>query len=69
MHKVAEVIEAAVDFPLLHIADATAEAIKESGFNTVGLLDTRFTMREEFYRGCLEEKHDLKVMLPAEGRA
>lgn len=65
MHKVADTIEAAVDIPLLHIADATAEAIISAGFNTVGLLGTRFTMQEDFYRGRLEEKHGLKVLLPS----
>ena len=65
MHKVADAIQAAVDIPLLHIADATAEAIISAGFNTVGLLGTRFTMQEDFYRGRLEEKYGLKVLLPA----
>jgi len=66
MHKVADAIQAAVDIPLLHIADATAEAIISAGFNTVGLLGTRFTMQEDFYRGRLEEKYGLKVLVPPE---
>jgi len=66
MHKVAEAIEAAVRIPLLHIADPTAEAIKQSGLATVGLLGTRFTMEQAFYRDRLRERHGLKVVIPAE---
>ncbi len=65
MHKVAPQIEAAVDLPLLHIADATAEAIAEAGLQRVGLLGTRFTMEEDFYRGRLEAA-GLAVTVPAE---
>jgi aspartate racemase len=64
MHKVAPAIEAAVAIPLLHIADPTAEAVKQAGICTVGLLGTRFTMEEDFYRGRLEAKHGLKVVIP-----
>jgi aspartate racemase len=64
MHKVAPAIEAAVSIPLLHIADATAEAVKSEGVRTVGLLGTRFTMEEEFYRGRLESRHGLEVLVP-----
>jgi aspartate racemase len=64
MHKVAPAIEAAVRIPLLHIADATAAQIKEAGFSTVGLLGTRFTMEEDFYRGRLRERHGLRVLVP-----
>ena len=49
MHKVAPAIEQAVSIPLLHIVDATAEAIKQQGLHTVGLLGTRFTMSDGFY--------------------
>jgi aspartate racemase len=70
MHKVAPQIEAAVDLPLLHIADATAARIKATGLKRVGLLGTRFTMEEEFYRGRLEGHHGLEVQVPgAERRA
>lgn len=65
MHKVAGVIEAAVDIPLLHIADATAAAIQAEGIARVGLLGTNFTMTEDFYRGRLVEQHGLEVLLPA----
>ena len=50
MHKVAPAIEAAVAIPLLHIADATAAAIRKDGLRRVGLLGTRFTMEQAFYR-------------------
>ena len=64
MHKVAPAIEAAIGIPLIHIADATAEAIKEAGIGSVGLLGTRFTMEEDFYRGRLSERHGLEVLVP-----
>ncbi len=64
MHKVAADIEAAVSIPLLHIADPTAAAVKQAGIHTVGLLGTRFTMEEDFYRGRLEKQHGLKVVIP-----
>jgi aspartate racemase len=69
MHVVADEIEQAVDMPLLHIADATAEAIRAQGMKTVGLLGTRYTMEQRFYRGRLEDRHGLGVLVPdAEGR-
>jgi len=64
MHKVAPQIEAAVDIPLLHIADATAARVKAAGIERVGLLGTRFTMEEDFYRGRLESRHGLSVLTP-----
>ncbi len=64
MHKVAEEVEAAVSIPLLHIADATALAIKNRGINRIGLLGTRFTMEDDFYRGRLEKKFDIEVCIP-----
>ena len=64
MHKVAPAIEAAVSIPLLHIADATAAAVKAAGVRRVGLLGTRFTMEQDFYRGRLEERHGLEVLVP-----
>jgi aspartate racemase len=69
MHKVAPAIEAAVSIPLLHIADPTAAAVKRAGIGTVGLLGTRFTMEQDFYRERLEGRHGLEVLVPeAEGR-
>ena len=64
MHKVAGAIEAAVRIPLLHIADATAQATKAAGLRRVGLLGTRFTMEEEFYIRRLTEQHGLTVRVP-----
>lgn len=65
MHKVADAITAAVGIPLIHIADATAAAIRASGIGRVGLLGTRFTMEEPFYKGRLAERHGLEVLVPA----
>ncbi len=67
MHKVVPRIEAAVGIPLLHIADATASRVRERGLRRVGLLGTRFTMEEDFYRGRLEERHGLEVLVPDRG--
>jgi len=64
MHKVAPAIEAAVTLPLLHIADPTAAAIKRAGLRTIGLLGTRFTMEQDFYRGRLTAQHGLAVRIP-----
>ena len=70
MHKVAPAIEAAVQIPLLHIADPTARAIRQAGYTTVGLLGTRFTMEQDFYRQRLERDHGLTVFTPnADDRA
>ncbi|MCP4340184.1 MAG: aspartate/glutamate racemase family protein [Desulfobulbaceae bacterium] len=65
MHKLADVITEAVNIPLLHIADATAERIKAENIQSVGLLGTSFTMEEEFYSGRLKEKHGLNVIIPS----
>jgi aspartate racemase len=64
MHKVADAIAAAVHIPLLHIADPTAQAILVAGFKKVGLLGTRFTMEQDFYRSRLESNHGLTVLTP-----
>ncbi|PPJ43858.1 MULTISPECIES: aspartate/glutamate racemase family protein [unclassified Pseudoxanthomonas] len=64
MHKVAPQMEAAVSIPLLHIADATGAAITTAGHRTVGLLGTRFTMEQDFYRERLREVHGLQVIVP-----
>ncbi len=66
MHLVAPEMEAAVGVPLLHIADATAERILGAGLNRIGLLGTRFTMEEPFYRGRLEDDHGLEVLTPSQ---
>lgn len=64
MHKVAAQIEAAVGIPLLHIADPTAAEIRAAGHTSVGLLGTRFTMEQSFYRDRLAERHGLQVLVP-----
>jgi aspartate racemase len=70
MHKVADAITAAVDVPLVHIADTTAHAIREAGLGTVGLLATGYTMEQDFYVGRLRDRHGLEVIVPeADDRA
>jgi aspartate racemase len=64
MHKMADAVQAAIGIDLLHIADPTAEAIKRAGIGKVGLLGTAFTMEQEFYRGRLERRHGLSVLIP-----
>ena len=66
MHKVADAIEAASALPLLHIADPTAAAIQAAGLQRVGLLGTRFTMEQPFYRERLEDRHGIQVLVPDE---
>lgn len=66
MHRLAGELQAAVDLPLLHIADPTGEAIKAAGLRKVGLLGTAFTMEHAFYRGRLEERFGLEVVVPGE---
>ncbi|MFG2052672.1 aspartate/glutamate racemase family protein [Micromonospora sp. NPDC048930] len=69
MHKVADQVQAAVDIPLLHLADATAAAVGAAGLDSVGLLGTAFTMEQDFYRDRLT-RHGLRVIVPdAEDRA
>jgi aspartate racemase len=64
LHKVAPAIEAAVRIPLLHIIDATGEAIAGAGLHTVGLLGTRFTMEQPFYRDRLRASHGIEALAP-----
>ncbi|WP_245650881.1 aspartate/glutamate racemase family protein [Thauera butanivorans] len=64
MNKLAPAIEAAVKIPLLHIADPIAAAIRKAGLSCIGLLGTRFTMEQAFYRGRLEERHGIEVLIP-----
>jgi len=69
MHKVAPAVAATVRIPLLHVADATAAAVKAAGLDTVGLLGTRFTMEQAFYVERLQQ-HGLTVIVPeADARA
>jgi aspartate racemase len=64
MHKAYDRMRAAVDLPLLHIADPTAERIKADGHKRVGLLGTAFTMEQDFYKGRLTDLHGLDVIVP-----
>ena len=64
MHRMAEEVSQSISIPLLHIADATAEQVLALGFKQIGLLGTRFTMEEDFYRGRLENKFSLQVLVP-----
>lgn len=66
MHLLAERIEAAVAIPLIHIADATASAIRQSPSRRPALLATRFTMERDFYRGRLQAAHGLQTIIPEE---
>jgi aspartate racemase len=64
MHLMADAVQAGVDIPLLHIADATAERVLARGIARIGLLGTRFTMEKDFYTGRLAEKFGLEVLVP-----
>ena len=64
MHKLAAEVEAAVPLPLLHIADCTAAPILQAGHRRIGLLGTAFTMEQDFYRGRLESRFGLDVLIP-----
>ncbi len=66
MHKMADDVQESINISLLHIADVTAEEIIKRGLRKVGLLGTRFTMEEDFYKGRLLEKHGLEVIIPNE---
>jgi aspartate racemase len=70
MHKVADTVQTAITIPILHIADATAEALLKAGVKNVGLLGTAFTMEQDFYKGRLADQFGLNVLVPpAEERA
>ncbi len=64
MHKVSDDIAAAIDIPLLHIADTTAEIMVADGIRSVGLLGTAFTMEQDFYKGRLHDVYGLNVLTP-----
>ena len=64
MHKVAPAVQAAIDIPLIHIADATAGRIQAQGMETVGLLGTNFTMEQGFYKDRLCQAYGLDVLIP-----
>lgn len=64
MHKVADAVQAAVSIPLLHIADASAARVQAAGLNTIGLMGTRYTMEEGFYKDRLSQRFGLRVITP-----
>jgi aspartate racemase len=66
MHRLADAVSSAVSLPLLHIADPTAGKIKAAGLQRIGLLGTAFTMEQDFYKGRLQQNHDLDVIVPEE---
>ena len=66
MHRVADTLEAELSVPLLHIVDATGAALKTAGVGRIGLLGTRFTMQESFYRDRLRQRFGLDVLVPPE---
>jgi aspartate racemase len=66
MHKIADAITEAVDLPFVHIADATADAVRRAGLRRVGLLATAYTMEQDFYVGRLRDLHGLSVVVPDE---
>jgi aspartate racemase len=66
MHKLADQVAKKVRIPILDIIDVTAEAVRETGIETVGLLGTRFTMTQDFYRRRLAEEHGIETVIPSE---
>ena len=66
MHKTADQVQEAAGIPLLHIADAAAEAVRARSIGRVGLLGTKFTMQQDFYRGRLSSMHGIDVIVPQE---
>ncbi|AZN96803.1 aspartate/glutamate racemase family protein [Mesorhizobium sp. M9A.F.Ca.ET.002.03.1.2] len=64
MHRLADTVQAAVSIPLIHIADATAVAVSRAGVKRPGLLATRFTMEQDFYKGRFIEKYGLQPVVP-----
>jgi aspartate racemase len=64
MHKVAPDVQQQISIPLLHIADPTAKSVLSQGIRKIGLLGTRFTMQEDFYKGKLIDDHGLEVLTP-----
>jgi aspartate racemase len=68
MHKVYSQIQAALDIPVLHIADATAQKIEDADLERIGLLGTVYTMEQDFYKGRLQDKYGLKILIPDDTR-
>lgn len=64
MHKVYDEVRAGLSIPLIHIVDATARKIRASGMKTIGLLGTRYTMEDDFYKDRLSRKHGIESLIP-----
>jgi aspartate racemase len=64
MHMMADEVQAHIDIPLLHIADATADRIRDLGLQRIGLLGSRFTMEMDFYKGRLRDLYGIDVLVP-----
>lgn len=64
MHKVAAEISSKISIPILHIADATADQLQQDNVKCVGLLGTKFTMEQDFYKGRLTENYNIQVLIP-----
>ena len=63
-HKVYEQLQASLSIPVLHVADAIGDNLKSNGLDTVGLIGTRFTMAEDFIKGRLQERYQVKTIVP-----
>jgi aspartate racemase len=66
MHKVADQVEQASGLPLLHMIDATGNAIQREGMQRVGLIGTRFTMEDGFYQDRLQSRFGVETLIPPE---
>lgn len=66
MHKLADGVQSAVDVPLLHIIDVTADALQVAGARRPLLLATRYTMEQDFYLSRLHSRHGIDAIVPAE---
>ena len=66
MHKTVSAIKNRVSKPILHIADVTAQAILDKGFKTVGLMGTKFTLTQDFYKDKMEKDYGIKILIPEE---
>lgn len=64
MHKIADDVQKSVNIPLVHIADATACEIRKAGLKKVGLMGTKTTMEQSFYKGRLKDVYDIDVVIP-----
>lgn len=66
MHKTVDAVKDKVSKPILHIADVTAQAVLDKGFKTVGLMGTKFTLTEDFYKAKMERDYGIKILVPDE---